>query len=161
DLETPNYSLRRVRDDETTLPENSGTSYKLVTPKPDPSVAFEEIKKPQRTEEAAVSNLLPSTPVPTPPPPSEPPAGAPDAPRPARAAPRGRPPRHVGRCSAVCSAGSPRLPRVRKRRRPRRAPRTRSGAARTAIIRVAATGIAIASRARSTAIIGATATAIG
>jgi len=86
DLETPNYSLRRVRDDETTLPENAGTSYKLVTPKPDPSVAFEEVKKPQKAEEAAVSNLLPSTPVPTPPP--EPPASAPEA-RPAAAGPRG------------------------------------------------------------------------
>jgi ribonuclease E len=87
DLETPNYSLRRVRDDEMTLPENAGTSYKLLTPKPDPSVAFEEIKKPQKTEEAAVSKLLPSTPVPTPPPPPEPPASAPEAPRHA-AAPR-------------------------------------------------------------------------
>ena len=81
DLETPNYSLRRVRDDETTLPENSGTSYKLVTPKPDPSLPFEEVRKQQKTEEAAISNLLPSTPVPTPPPPPEPPARAPEAPR--------------------------------------------------------------------------------
>ena len=66
DLETPNYVLRRVRDDEVGLPENAGTSYKLIEPKPDMSVAYEEIKKQPKTEEAAVSNVLPSTPVPTP-----------------------------------------------------------------------------------------------
>jgi ribonuclease E len=73
DLETPNYVLRRVRDDEIGLPENAGTSYKLLTPKPDISVAYEEIKKQPKTEEAAVSNVLPSTPAPTPatPPPAE------------------------------------------------------------------------------------------
>jgi ribonuclease E len=81
DLETPNYSLRRVRDDETTLPENSGTSYKLVTPKPDPSLPFEEVRKQQNAEEAAISNLLPSTPAPTPPPAPEPPARAPETQR--------------------------------------------------------------------------------
>src|SRR5512134_1889289 len=75
DLDTPNYSLRRVRDDEVGLPENVGTSYKLVAPKPDISVAYEEIKKQPKTEEAAVSNVLPSTPAPTPAAP--PPAPAP------------------------------------------------------------------------------------
>ncbi len=76
DLETPNYTLKRVRDDELGLPENAGTSYKLIDVKPDISVAYEEIKKQPRTEEAAVSNVLPSTPVPTPaaPPPPPPPA---------------------------------------------------------------------------------------
>ncbi len=73
DLETPNYSLRRVRDDETGLPENAGTSYKLLTPKPDPSVAFEEVRRPPKAEEAAVTNVLPSTPAPTPPTPPPPP----------------------------------------------------------------------------------------
>ena len=67
DLETPNYSLRRVRDDEAGLPENAATSYKLVTPKADPSVAFEEVRRPPKAEEAAVTNVLPSTPAPTPP----------------------------------------------------------------------------------------------
>jgi ribonuclease E len=79
DLETPNYELRRVRDDELGLPENAGTSYKLLTPKPDISVAYEEIKKQPKTEEAAVSNVLPATPVPTPaapPPPAEEPPKA-------------------------------------------------------------------------------------
>src|SRR6188768_4304645 len=84
DLETPNYTLRRVRDDEIGLPENAGTSYKLVAPKPDISVAYEDIKKQPKTEEAAVSKVLPSTPAPTPaaPPPVEeaPPPSAPVAP---------------------------------------------------------------------------------
>jgi len=31
DLETPNYSIRRVRQDETVLPENTGASYTLVS----------------------------------------------------------------------------------------------------------------------------------
>jgi ribonuclease E len=31
DLETPNYSIRRVRDDQTVLPENTGASYNLVS----------------------------------------------------------------------------------------------------------------------------------
>ena len=81
DLETPNYTLRRVRDDEMTLPENAGTSYKLITPKPDPSVALEEIKKQPKTEEAAVSNVLPSTPAPTPPPPPPQAAAPPPTPK--------------------------------------------------------------------------------
>jgi ribonuclease E len=81
DLETPNYILKRVRDDEVNLPENSGTSYKLVAPKPDMSAAYEEIKKQPKVEEAAVSNVLPATPAPTPPPPP-PPAPA-EEPRPA------------------------------------------------------------------------------
>lgn len=82
ELETPNYTLRRVRDDETSLPENSGTSYKLVTPKADPSVAFEEIKRQPKAEEAAVQNIVPTTPVPTPaaPPPPPPVEAAPAAP---------------------------------------------------------------------------------
>ena len=78
DLETPNYVLRRVRDDEVGLPENAGTSYKLIEPKPDMSVAYEEIKKQPKTEEAAVSNVLPSTPVPTP---AAPPPPAPEPPQ--------------------------------------------------------------------------------
>ncbi|HEX6998495.1 MAG TPA: Rne/Rng family ribonuclease [Gammaproteobacteria bacterium] len=66
DLQTPNYTIRRVRDDEAQLPENSATSYKLVTPKEDPSIAFEEIKRPARPMEAAVANVLPATPAPAP-----------------------------------------------------------------------------------------------
>jgi ribonuclease E len=66
DLETPNYLLRRVRDDEAALPENAMTSYKLVEPKADPSVAYEDVRRQPKPEEAAVSKVLPATPVPTP-----------------------------------------------------------------------------------------------
>jgi ribonuclease E len=31
-LETPNYSIRRIRNDQTVLPENTGASYQLVNP---------------------------------------------------------------------------------------------------------------------------------
>jgi ribonuclease E len=31
-LDTPNYSIRRIRDDQTVLPENTGASYQLVNP---------------------------------------------------------------------------------------------------------------------------------
>jgi ribonuclease E len=121
DLETPNYSLRRVRDDETTLPENSGTSYKLLTPKPDPSLPFQEVRKQQKTEEAAISNLLPSTPVPTPPPPPEPPARAPEAP----AAPAAARPSLLSRLFGWLSAPPPAAPEpapaARNEEGPRRA----------------------------------------
>ncbi|HEX5418958.1 MAG TPA: Rne/Rng family ribonuclease, partial [Gammaproteobacteria bacterium] len=66
DLDTPNYAIRRVRDDEAHLPDNTATSYKLVTPKEDPSIAYEEIKRPVRAEEAAVAGVLPTTPAPQP-----------------------------------------------------------------------------------------------
>ena len=33
-LETPNYSIRRVRDDQTVLPENTGASYTLLSSRP-------------------------------------------------------------------------------------------------------------------------------
>src|SRR5262245_16225928 len=112
DLETPNYSLRRVRDDETTLPENAGTSYKLITPKPDPSAPFEEVRKQQKAEEAAISNLLPSTPVPTPPPAPEPPPRAPEAPRAAVVARPSLMSRLFGWLSAPPPAAEPPAPAV-------------------------------------------------
>ncbi len=66
DLETPNYSIKRVRDDESELPENSKTSYKNVEPQKDLSEAFEKTHKQQNIEPAAVSNVLPQTPAPRP-----------------------------------------------------------------------------------------------
>ena len=66
DLETPNYSIKRVRDDESELPENSKTSYKNIEPQKDLSEAFEKIHKQQSIEPAAVSNVLPETPAPKP-----------------------------------------------------------------------------------------------
>ena len=66
DLETPNYAIKRVRDDETTLPENSATSYKLTEPKEDPLAAYEDVKRPPRAEEAAVAGVVPQSPAPQP-----------------------------------------------------------------------------------------------
>src|SRR5690606_28839730 len=66
DMDTPNYAIKRVRDDEAHLPEHAQTSYKLLTPKEDPSLAYEEVKRPVRAEEAAVTSVLPATPAPLP-----------------------------------------------------------------------------------------------
>ena len=72
-LQTPNYTLRRVRDDQTSLPENSGASYKLVEPTEEQTVEMDEVgtirPKPQAP---AVASILPSTPAPLPPPAPEP-----------------------------------------------------------------------------------------
>jgi ribonuclease E len=63
-MQTPSYSIKRIRDDEAQLPEHIGTSYKLVEPAEDPSLAYEEIKRAVKAEEAAVSGVLPATPAP-------------------------------------------------------------------------------------------------
>jgi ribonuclease E len=74
DLETPNYTIRRVRDDEIELPENRGSSYRMVDPKPDPGAAFEQPAKALPTPEApAVSGVVPPTPAPPPRPVEAPP----------------------------------------------------------------------------------------
>jgi ribonuclease E len=65
-LETPNYNIRRVRDDEMEQPENAATSYRLAEPKPDPSLAFVEGKRPATPEAPAVTGVLPTTPAPIP-----------------------------------------------------------------------------------------------
>ena len=65
-LETPNYSIKRVRSDESELPENSKTSYKIVEPPKDLSEVFQETKKQQNIEPPTVSTMLPQTPAPKP-----------------------------------------------------------------------------------------------
>ncbi len=63
DLDTPHYSIRRVRDDQTELPENAGASYKL-------SEGDEEDEIPSwtapsaPTEQAAVIAVAPTAPAP-------------------------------------------------------------------------------------------------
>ena len=66
DLETPNYSIRRVRDDETGLPENAATSYKLVEPKQEAPDSFQKPAKQPTAEQAAISNVIPRAPAPKP-----------------------------------------------------------------------------------------------
>jgi ribonuclease E len=82
-LETPNYIIRRVRDDETQNPENTASSYKLAEPKEDPTLVFQATRPPVKVEQPAVSGVLPATPAPAPEP-VEPPA-PPPAPRAPRA----------------------------------------------------------------------------
>jgi len=64
ELDTPHYSIRRVRDDETQSPENAGTSYKLVQPREDPAAKYEHAKPPPKPETPAVTEILPATPAP-------------------------------------------------------------------------------------------------
>ena len=63
-LETPSYSIRRVRDDETALAENTGPSYALTAPTEDLSAAFESPAQKQQPEQAAVSGVMPKKPAP-------------------------------------------------------------------------------------------------
>lgn len=65
-LETPNYTIRRVRDDEVTQPDNAATSYRMVAEKSDPSVEFEQSTQPPQAEAPAVTGILPETPAPAP-----------------------------------------------------------------------------------------------
>src|SRR5688572_30017707 len=63
-LQTPNYAIKRLRDDEAQLPENSTTSYQMVEQEqllPDEVVSPEKKAPPPP---AAVPTMLPSTPAP-------------------------------------------------------------------------------------------------
>jgi ribonuclease E len=62
-IDTPEYSIRRVRDDETELPEWKRVSYQMPTPAkvPDPAGTRE---KQAAQEPAAVPTFLPTTPAP-------------------------------------------------------------------------------------------------
>ena len=68
DLETPNYSIKRIRDDEKELQENTARSYQIVGPKEDPSEIFSGTQHglKQNPEEAAIPNLIPKAPAPKP-----------------------------------------------------------------------------------------------
>jgi ribonuclease E len=68
-LETPNYSIRRVRDDQTLLPENTGNSFELVTQ--NENLLEESLKMSSKIthEIPAVASVKPATPAPPPPPP--------------------------------------------------------------------------------------------
>jgi len=83
-LETPNYTIRRVRDDQATAPENAGVSYMLAAQEQPPSDAALDLFAPRmKPEEPAVVPSMPQTPVPPPPPEfaiEERPAAAPAAP---------------------------------------------------------------------------------
>ena len=72
-LETPNYSIRRVRDDQTVLPENTGASYNLVANDDQLDEASLRLTTtPVKPEMPAVESTGPSTPAPPPKPKPEP-----------------------------------------------------------------------------------------
>ncbi len=66
---TPNYVIRRVRDDETMLAENTGTSYQLATPAADPAAATnaENGRDKKAAAPPAVVPMLVATSTPMPP----------------------------------------------------------------------------------------------
>jgi ribonuclease E len=58
-IQTPEYSIRRVRDDETLLPENSQVSYQIPVPPASVDPVAERARPP--AEQPAVAALLPKT----------------------------------------------------------------------------------------------------
>ena len=66
DLETPSYSIRRLREDETVLPENSGASYTLVSENNSIDESLLGLSTHTSVEKPAVSSIKPSTPAPKP-----------------------------------------------------------------------------------------------
>jgi ribonuclease E len=81
DIETPEYSIRRVRDDEAGLAENALPSYRMPTPTEQPDLAL-QAKKPVAPT-AAVAPIMPTTAAPVAPTPEAAPRAAVAAPRPA------------------------------------------------------------------------------
>ena len=63
-LETPHYQIRRVRDDQVELPENSGTSYMLADAEEEPEAVLAAVQERKAAESAAVATITPSTPAP-------------------------------------------------------------------------------------------------
>src|SRR5579883_2894699 len=63
-IQTPEYSIRRVRDDEIELPENRQASYLMPTPAEVNDPTAREKKPP--AEVAAVASMMPATPAPIP-----------------------------------------------------------------------------------------------
>ncbi|MDJ0759717.1 MAG: Rne/Rng family ribonuclease [Woeseiaceae bacterium] len=62
-LETPHFDIRRVRDDQTELPENAGASYELVEAEPEAFIPASLEEKPV-AEQAAVGKIAPTAPAP-------------------------------------------------------------------------------------------------
>src|SRR6202140_4762688 len=82
-IQTPEYSIRRVRDDEAQLAENSQVSYQIPAAPEITEPGIAQDKKPQ-AETPAVATLLPATAAPSGAPAAAPPAAAARAPADAR-----------------------------------------------------------------------------
>jgi ribonuclease E len=75
DMETPEFSIRRVRNDELGLTENTQSSYKMPTPAETPDVALQAKRPP--APQAAVTTIIPTAPAPVAPAPAPAPAPTP------------------------------------------------------------------------------------
>ncbi|MDH3747171.1 MAG: Rne/Rng family ribonuclease [Gammaproteobacteria bacterium] len=62
-LETPHYDIRRVRDDQTELPENAGVSYSFAEANTEAEIP-QSIEERKIAEQAAIGVIQPSTPAP-------------------------------------------------------------------------------------------------
>jgi ribonuclease E len=71
DMETPEFAIRRVRNDELGLTENALSSYKIPTPSEAPDVALQAKRPPAPV--AAVTTIIPTAPAPSAPEPPPPP----------------------------------------------------------------------------------------
>ena len=71
-LETPHYRIRRVRDDQVELPENTGSSYLLEDPDLEQEEIPESLQERKPAEVAAIQTVV-ATPAPPRPEPAEPP----------------------------------------------------------------------------------------
>ena len=65
-LETPNYTITRLRDDEAGQPEHAVSSYKLVESKQDPSDTYRRPPRHPKPEKAAVAGVVHRKPAPKP-----------------------------------------------------------------------------------------------
>ena len=65
-LETPNYTITRLRDDEVGQPEHAVSSYKLVEPKQDASDSYRKPPAQPKPEKAAVASIVHREPAPKP-----------------------------------------------------------------------------------------------
>ncbi|NND61444.1 MAG: ribonuclease E [Gammaproteobacteria bacterium] len=66
DLETPNYSIRRIRDDEASLPENTAASYLIPDLEEEPADNTPTRTQTAAAPQAAVQVVVPEGPAPTP-----------------------------------------------------------------------------------------------
>jgi len=76
-IETPNYSIKRVRDDEVGLPENAVISYQMAEQAPEEIDFKTAAEKQPAAQGPAVQTIVPAAPAPTPTPPT--PQAAPPA----------------------------------------------------------------------------------
>ena len=74
-MQTPNYSIRRVRDDELGLPENAVTSYQMAGQAPAELDFKSATEQRAAAAPAAVQQIAPAAPAPAPAPAARPPAG--------------------------------------------------------------------------------------